>query len=182
MFFDEVQNLDAWAPQIKNLVDNHAVRLLVTGSSSFDIEPMREADLGGLDVDLFRQGLPTSPSVSPAVLLGHRRSPEVQLAWLRLLELGPSAVPTVFGLFSIGTRWLSDAQEHDTPWPELATLNETWSSPPFSTTCGWVRVGRSDETLEEVFRLPAVRGQTPGQVSSYRRSSNARGISAGTAF
>ncbi len=32
LFFDEVQNLDAWAPQIKNLVDNHTARVLVTGS------------------------------------------------------------------------------------------------------------------------------------------------------
>ena len=30
IFLDEVQNLDAWAPQVKNLVDNHAVRILIT--------------------------------------------------------------------------------------------------------------------------------------------------------
>jgi predicted AAA+ superfamily ATPase len=38
LFFDEVQNLDTWAPQIKNLVDNHGVRALITGSSSLRIE------------------------------------------------------------------------------------------------------------------------------------------------
>ncbi len=38
LFFDEVQNLGNWAPQIKHLVDNHAVRVLITGSSSLRIE------------------------------------------------------------------------------------------------------------------------------------------------
>ena len=46
LFFDEVQNLDAWAPQIKNLVDNHTVRLLVTGSSSLRIEAGRDSLAG----------------------------------------------------------------------------------------------------------------------------------------
>jgi predicted AAA+ superfamily ATPase len=46
LFFDEVQNLDAWAPQIKNLVDNHSVRLLVTGSSSLSIEAGRDSLAG----------------------------------------------------------------------------------------------------------------------------------------
>jgi predicted AAA+ superfamily ATPase len=46
LFFDEVQNLDAWAPQVKNLVDNHTVRVLVTGSSSLRIEAGRDSLAG----------------------------------------------------------------------------------------------------------------------------------------
>ena len=46
LFLDEVQNLEAWAPQIKNLVDNHAVRVLVTGSSSLRIEAGRDSLAG----------------------------------------------------------------------------------------------------------------------------------------
>ena len=46
LFFDEVQNLEAWAPQIKSLVDNHAVRALVTGSSSLRIEAGRDSLAG----------------------------------------------------------------------------------------------------------------------------------------
>ena len=38
LFFDEVQNLDAWAPQVKHLVDNHAVRALITVRTSRRIE------------------------------------------------------------------------------------------------------------------------------------------------
>jgi len=32
LFLNEVQNLPAWAPQLKNLVDQHPVRVVVTGS------------------------------------------------------------------------------------------------------------------------------------------------------
>ena len=46
LFFDEVQNLDYWAEQIKNLVDNHAVRIMVTGSSSLRIEGGRDSLAG----------------------------------------------------------------------------------------------------------------------------------------
>ena len=38
LFFDEVQNLTEWAPQIKALVDHHAVRVILTGSSALRIE------------------------------------------------------------------------------------------------------------------------------------------------
>jgi predicted AAA+ superfamily ATPase len=46
LLFDEVQNLDSWAPQIKHLVDNHGVRVLVTGSSSLRIEAGRDSLAG----------------------------------------------------------------------------------------------------------------------------------------
>src|SRR5262245_170423 len=42
ILLDEVQNLEAWAPQVKHLVDNHEVRVLVTGSSSLRIEAGRD--------------------------------------------------------------------------------------------------------------------------------------------
>ena len=69
----------------------------------FDIHPMREVDLDELDHHLFREAyLPAA--VSPAVLVENRRSPEEQMASLRLLELGPPAVPTVLGLLALGIR------------------------------------------------------------------------------
>ncbi|HEY9593959.1 MAG TPA: AAA family ATPase, partial [Spirochaetia bacterium] len=46
LFLDEVQNLDAWAPQVKNLVDNQGVRVLITGSSSLRIEAGRDSLAG----------------------------------------------------------------------------------------------------------------------------------------
>jgi hypothetical protein len=36
-FFDEAQNVDAWAPQLKFLVDTSAVRVILTGSSALRI-------------------------------------------------------------------------------------------------------------------------------------------------
>lgn len=46
LLFDEVQNLDAWAPQLKHLVDNNTVRALLTGSSSLRIEAGRDSLAG----------------------------------------------------------------------------------------------------------------------------------------
>ena len=41
-----MRNLDSWAPQVKDLVDNHAVRILMTGSSSLRIEAGRDSLAG----------------------------------------------------------------------------------------------------------------------------------------
>lgn len=46
LFFDEVQNLSEWAPQVKSLVDHHAVRVLLTGSSALRIEYGRDSLAG----------------------------------------------------------------------------------------------------------------------------------------
>lgn len=46
LLFDEVQNLSNWAPQIKALVDHHAVRVLLTGSSALRIEHGRDSLAG----------------------------------------------------------------------------------------------------------------------------------------
>jgi hypothetical protein len=46
LFFDEVQNLPDWAPQLKHLVDIYPVRVLVTGSSALRIEAGRDSLAG----------------------------------------------------------------------------------------------------------------------------------------
>ena len=46
LFFDEVQNLDAWDAQLKFLVDTTAVKVLVTGSSALRIEQGRDSLAG----------------------------------------------------------------------------------------------------------------------------------------
>lgn len=46
LFFDEVQNLMHWAPQIKALVDHHTVQVVVTGSSALRIEAGRDSLAG----------------------------------------------------------------------------------------------------------------------------------------
>lgn len=53
IFFDEVQNLTDWAPQLKALVDHHTVKVLVTGSSALRIEAGRDSLAGRITtVDL----------------------------------------------------------------------------------------------------------------------------------
>jgi predicted AAA+ superfamily ATPase len=53
IFLDEVQTLDAWAPQLKALVDHHTVRVLVTGSSALRIEAGRDSLAGRIsELDL----------------------------------------------------------------------------------------------------------------------------------
>ncbi len=46
LFFDEVQNLKDWAPQLKSLVDNSTTQVLVTGSSALRIELGRDSLAG----------------------------------------------------------------------------------------------------------------------------------------
>ena len=46
LFFDEVQNLQNWAAQLKFLVDNASVKVIVTGSSALRIEMGRDSLAG----------------------------------------------------------------------------------------------------------------------------------------
>ena len=49
LFFDEVQNLDGWSAQLKSLVDNSAVKVVVTGSSALRIERGRDSLAGRIN-------------------------------------------------------------------------------------------------------------------------------------
>ena len=46
LLFDEVQNLEGWAPQLKALVDSSTVQVVVTGSSALRIEAGRDSLAG----------------------------------------------------------------------------------------------------------------------------------------
>jgi predicted AAA+ superfamily ATPase len=46
LFFDEIQNLSDWAPQIKSLVDHAATQVVITGSSALRIEQGRDSLAG----------------------------------------------------------------------------------------------------------------------------------------
>src|SRR5436305_6096777 len=46
LVFDEIQNLDRWAPQLKSLVDHSVTRVLITGSSALRIEQGRDSLAG----------------------------------------------------------------------------------------------------------------------------------------
>jgi predicted AAA+ superfamily ATPase len=177
LFFDEVQNLDAWAPQIKNLVDNHTVRTLVTGSSSLRIEAGRDSLAGRI----------TTLDLGPLLLreiaqlrFGHAESPcwtDNGLDSIVHPEFWHAAVAQAnraAGIRHQAFRALSErgaypiAQErHNTPWHELTDyLNETVIQRAIQHD---LRLGprgqkRDEKLLEEVFRLSCrYAGQTPGQ-------------------
>jgi predicted AAA+ superfamily ATPase len=177
LFFDEVQNLDAWAPQVKNLVDNHTVRVLVTGSSSLRIEAGRDSlagrittlDLGPLllrEIAQLRYGqIENAYWTDDGVAMIAR--PEFWRDAIahanRLADIRQKA----FQAFSERGAYPIAQEQHEMPWPELSSyLNETVIKRAIQHD---LRLGprgqkRDEKLLEEVFRLSCrYAGQSPGQ-------------------
>jgi len=177
LFLDEVQNLDAWAPQIKNLVDNHTIRALITGSSSLRIEAGRDSLAGRV----------TTLEMGPLLLreiAGLRYGITVQSVWadngldkLMSSDFWIDAVKRgnedkeirtkAFKAFSDRGGYPIAQERADTPWHELANyLNETVIRRAIQHD---LRMGprgqkRDEKLLEEVFRLCCrYAGQTAGQ-------------------
>jgi predicted AAA+ superfamily ATPase len=177
LFFDEVQNLDAWAPQIKNLVDNHTVSVLVTGSSSLRIEAGRDSlagrittlDLGPL---LLREiaGLRFNYSAQPYWSnngLDALVKPEFWREGIAQSAKEAAIRHKAFAAFSERGAYPVAHERAETPWHELADhLNETVIKRAIQHD---LRMGargqkRDEKLLEEVFRLCCrYAGQCPGQ-------------------
>jgi predicted AAA+ superfamily ATPase len=177
LLFDEVQNLDAWAPQIKHLVDSHSVRVLVTGSSSLRIEAGRDSlagrvttvDLGPLslrEIAGLRFGFSSEPAF-PDNGLEELVKPDF---WNRAIDQARKEEVqrrTAFTAFSERGGYPIAHQMAEVPWHELADhLNETVIRRAIQHD---LRLGprgakRDEKLLEEVFRLCCrYAGQTPGQ-------------------
>ena len=177
LFFDEVQNLDAWAPQIKNLVDNHDVRVLITGSSSLRIEAGRDSlagristlDLGPLllrEISDLRSGQDRTP------FWGNDGTEGLTTIafWRDAIEFGQKTRDdrcSAFKFFSERGAYPTAHERADVPWEEMADyLNETVIKRAIQHD---LRMGprgqkRDEKLLEEVFRLCCrYAGQTPGQ-------------------
>lgn len=179
ILLDEVQNLDAWAPQVKHLVDNNDVRLLVTGSSSLRIEAGRDSlagrvttvDLGPLllrEIAGLRSGfdeppfwIDNGPESTASVEFWH----EAVVHGRRFAEVRKEA----FRAFSERGAYPIAQERRDVPWPEMAGyLNETIIQRAIQHD---LRMGprgqkRDEKLLEEVFRLCCrYAGQTPGQAA-----------------
>lgn len=177
IFFDEVQNLEAWAPQVKHLVDNHSIRIMVTGSSSLRIEAGRDSlagrittmDLGPLllrEIAELRFSPPQKPlwgenSLDRVMSLDFWKDAVKRSRTERELRL------QAFSAFSARGAYPIAQQHYETPWPEMADhLNETVIKRAIQHD---LRMGprgqkRDEKLLEEVFRLCCrYAGQTPGQ-------------------
>ncbi|MBN1656153.1 MAG: ATP-binding protein [Deltaproteobacteria bacterium] len=177
LLFDEVQNLDDWAPQLKNLVDNHGVRALVTGSSSLRIESGRDSlagrvatlEMGPL---LLREIAELRFHESTSSLWDSNGLDQLLSMdfWRRAVKCGSSENEIrlrAFLAFSERGGYPEAQQEHDKPWHELADyLNETIIRRAIQHD---LRTGprgqkRDERLLEEVFRLCCrYAGQAAGQ-------------------
>ena len=177
LFVDEVQNLESWAPQVKNLVDNHPIRALITGSSSLRIEAGRDSlagrittlELGPLflrEIAELRFGSTTGPAWADNGLdkIIHREF------WLQAKEQARKETDIRGRSFAAFSERGAYPVAHDkaaTPWPEVADyLNETVIKRAIQHD---LRMGargqkRDEKLLEEVFRLCCrYAGQAPGQ-------------------
>lgn len=176
VLLDEVQNVNAWAEQLKNLVDSHRVRVFLTGSSSLRIEAGRDSLAGRVTyVDLgplllreiagirFKETIPAHWSDEGAVLgeAGFWRDGLSRAA--QDVELRARA----FELFSERGAYPFAHERHDLSVGAVAGhLNETVIKRAIQHDLRMGERGRKrdERLLEEVFRLCCrYAGQTPGQ-------------------
>lgn len=161
LFFDEVQKLTDWAPQIKALVDHHAVRVLLTGSSALRIEYGRDS-LAGRISTLELGTLLLRPN--------GLKSLKEQDFWQALREHGTrhrELRDQALAAFSERGGYPVAQVRTDRPGEEVADqLNETVMRRVIQHD---LRLGergrkRDQSLLEELFRLGCrYAGQSPGQ-------------------
>jgi predicted AAA+ superfamily ATPase len=177
LFLDEVQNLDAWAPQLKFLVDTSAVRVMVTGSSALRIEQGRDSLAGRLSTLemgplLLREILAIRrEGALPGYLTNNGLAPlKDKDFWRGLRQHGmdhKELRDRAFSAFSQRGAYPVAHAFPDMPWEDLADLlNETVirRAIQHDLRLGPRGVKRDENLLEEVFRL-ACRyvGQSPRQ-------------------
>ena len=177
LFFDEVQNLADWAPQLKHLVDHHDVRVLLTGSSALRIEQGRDSlagristlEMGTLTLrEIARlRDFGEIPQLLPYNGLGALRRKEFWLDLRRLGEQHSATRDAAFAAFSERGGYPIAHARADQPWEEIADqLNETVIKRVIQHD---LRVGergrkRDPLLLEALFGLCCrYAGQAPGQ-------------------
>ena len=175
LFFDEVQNLQAWAPQLKFLADNTAVKVVVTGSSALRIERGRDSLAGRIST--VEAGVLSLTEIGALRALGPPQPflPDNGLSflldkgfWQELRVHGEKHVAfrkEAFRYFSERGGYPIVHKQQDVAWALLADqLNETVIKRVIQHD---LRVGdrgrkRDAQLLEELFRLTCrYAGQTP---------------------
>ncbi len=166
LFFDEVQNLAGWDAQLKSLVDNAAVKVIVTGSSALRIEMGRDSLAGRINtvevgvLSLTEIGtLRDLPSPSP-FLRDNGPGPLIEKEfWTALREYGLEHSEfrrEAFRFCSERGGYPIAHRLKDVDWPRIADqLNETVIKRVIRHD---LRVGdrgrkRDEQLLEELFRL-----------------------------
>ncbi|MBM4275769.1 MAG: ATP-binding protein [Deltaproteobacteria bacterium] len=177
LFFDEVQNLPDWAPQIKALVDHHGVRVLLTGSSALRIEYGRDSLAGRistleLGTLLLREVAALRGWGELRSLLPYNGLKEMKALefWKKLAKHGrhfKDLRDQAMAAFSERGGYPIAQARADRPWEEIGDqLNETVIKRVIQHD---LRIGdrgrkRDENLLEELFRLCCrYAGQAPGQ-------------------
>ncbi|MCZ7649111.1 MAG: AAA family ATPase [Planctomycetota bacterium] len=177
IFLDEVQNLNDWAPQIKALVDQNTVKVLVTGSSALRIEAGRDSlagrittvELGTLllreiaEIGLQESLQPFLPENGLEPLLRQEFWKDLHAHGVAHKDLRDRA----FKAFSLRGGYPMAQANPEVPWSEIADqLNETVVKRAIQHD---LRMGargkrRDQQLLEEVYRLACrYAGQSPGR-------------------
>lgn len=176
ILLDEVQNLDDWAPQVKHLVDNHAVRMGITGSSSLRIEAGRDSlagriltlEIGPLSLREIAQfkGFSLSESLWGDNGLHKLATPDF---WREAVDIGNRDSEIRHKSFQLFSRrgGYPIAHEKEDPMPELmGYLNESIIRRAIQHDLRMGERGkkRDEKLLEEVYRLCCrYAGQIVGQ-------------------
>jgi predicted AAA+ superfamily ATPase len=177
LLFDEVQNLDTWAPQIKHLADNNTVRVLLTGSSSLRIEAGRDSLAGR--ITSFDLGPLLLREIAELSAMGqtqphwenngaeHLANPAFWMDGVLKARSESELRQRAFTAFSTRGGYPIAHERSDAPWQEVAAyLNETIVKRAIQHD---LRLGprgakRDEKLLEEVFRLCCrYAGQVAGQ-------------------
>jgi len=193
LFLDEVQNLPAWAPQLKTLVDHATTQVVVTGSSALRIEQGRDSLAGRIHtieasvLTLTEIGLFRSIDVGRPFLPDNGLEPLLQFEFWRGLVAHGRALATArdacFAAFSERGGYPLAHERADLGWPMVADqLNETVIRRVIQHDLRTGQRGRKRDgtLLEELFRL-ACRyvGQAPEVKLLAREAQRALGGSVG---
>jgi predicted AAA+ superfamily ATPase len=175
VFFDEVQNLTGWAPQLKALVDSSTTQVVVTGSSALRIELGRDSLAGRIStieagvLSLTEIGALRSIAVGDPFLADNGISVLSDISfWTALIEHGrrlSTQRDQVFSYFSERGGYPMAHAHAEVSWEQVADqLNETVIRRVIQHD---LRVGdrgrrRDAVLLEEIFRLVCrYAGQAP---------------------
>lgn len=166
LFFDEVQGLPSWAPQIKSLVDHAHVQVLVTGSSALHIGLGKESLAGRVSqisvgpLRLWEVGAMGGLDLPPYSKENGTERLQTPEFWRGLIEHGKKHAGTRLRAF----RWFSERggyplahERRDVPWEEMAAnLRDTVINRVIQND---LRLGegrgsaRDPRLIEETFRM-----------------------------
>ena len=194
LFFDEVQNLKDWAPQLKFLVDSSTVRVFVTGSSALRIERERDSLAGRISsietgvLSLTEIGMIRGIADTKPFLPDNGLEPLTKAVfWQDLRTYGLDHATfrdTAFSFFSERGGYPLVHKKAKVPWPQIADqLNETVIKRVIKHDLRVGEVGRKRDPvlLEELFRLVCrYAGQSPSVTLFARETQRALQADIGT--